>query len=109
MFKLKYRNSVSVVEVSFDEYIDLVYFVASNKIKDEDVVSITLFNEEMDLNGLATKVMSNIEAYKTAHDNSLDTEELDWEDNEDEDEDDELSSDDVRDEVLDTLNDVFSI
>ena len=45
MFKLKYRNSVGVVEVNFDSYMELVFFVASNKIKDEDFVSITLGDE----------------------------------------------------------------
>ena len=46
MFKLKYRNSVGVVEVNFDSYMELVFFVASNKIKDEDFVSITLGDEK---------------------------------------------------------------
>lgn len=101
MFKLKYleyRNSGSVEEVSFEEYMDLVYFVASNKIKDDDVVSITLFDEEMDLNGLANKVMANIEAYKIAHDKSRDVDELNWEDEESEEEEDEQESDSEEDE-----------
>lgn len=93
MFKLKYRNSGSVEEVSFEEYMDLVYFVASNKIKDDDVVSINLFGEEMDLNGLADYVATNIEAYKIANDESRNVDELNWEDEESEKEEDEQESD----------------
>ena len=78
MFKLKYRNSVSTVEVSFDEYMDLVYYVAANKIQDADVVSITLFGQQFDMTGLYDMVKEKIENFKIAEDESMDVEELDW-------------------------------
>ena len=120
MFKLKYRNSVSTVEVSFDEYIDMVYYVASNHINDADVVSITLFGQEVDLVGLYDIVKEKIEEYKTAQDENLDVEELDWEDEpEDSDCEADFASDDEDDdedycnectltgEMIDQLNNVL--
>lgn len=104
MFKLKYRNSVGVVEVNFDSYMELVFFVASNKIKDEDFVSITLGDEE-EIEGIdnlynvvADKVQEAIEA-------------RDVEDEEDE-EDDYVEDGDADDEVnaaIRELNQIFGI
>lgn len=114
MFKLKYRNSGSVEEVSFEEYMDLVYFVASNKIKDDDVVSINLFGEEMDLNGLADYVTTTIEAYKIANDESRNVDELNWEDEESKEDEDDYSEDcsidpeRLHDDVMRTLDAIFN-
>lgn len=66
MFKLKYRVNSSVEEVSFNDFRDLVYFVAQNRIADDAVESITLFGEEMSLFGLADKVMNSIDEQKAA-------------------------------------------
>jgi len=67
LFKLKYRNAVSVVEVSFESYMDLVYFVASNKIGDDQFVAITLGDREIEgLDNLYGFVTSEIEEAKAA-------------------------------------------
>ena len=67
MFKLKYRNSVSDVEVSFDSYMDLVYYVAVNKIGDDDFISITMEDQTIEgLDNLYSYVARGIEAQKAA-------------------------------------------
>ena len=107
MFKLKYRViSGSVEEVEFEDYLDMVAFVAEKKIPDDDVVSITIFGEEMSLFGLADKVADQIRAYKTANNAALDVDELDWEDGEEDEDYDESPSFDPED-INSQVNEIF--
>jgi len=104
MFKLKYRNSVGVVEVNFDSYMELVFFVASNKIKDEDFVSITLGDEEEieGIDNLYSVVADRVQEAMAARDTEA----------EEDDEDDYVEDGDADDEVnaaIRELDQIFGI
>lgn len=51
MFKFSYVNNGQVEEVEFNKYYELVRFVAQNKVRDEDFVSMSL-GEDVTINGL---------------------------------------------------------
>ena len=104
MFKLKYRNSVGVVEVNFDSYMELVFFVASNKIKDEDFVSITLGDEE-EIEGIDY-------LYNVVADRVKEAMEAERAEDEEDEEDDYVEDSDVDDEVdaaIRELDQIFGI
>jgi hypothetical protein len=51
MFKFSYVNNGQVEEVEFNKYYELVRFVAQNKVRDDDFVSMSL-GDEVTINGL---------------------------------------------------------
>ena len=51
MFKFSYVNNGQVEEVEFSKYYELVRFVAQNKVRDDDFVSMSL-GDEVTINGL---------------------------------------------------------
>lgn len=53
MFKIKFNDSTAnaTMTAEFDSYLDLVYFVADKKIRDEDFVLIN-FGDENDIVGI---------------------------------------------------------
>jgi len=99
MFKIKFNDSAAnaTMTAEFDSYLDLVYFVADKKIKDEDFVSIN-FGEDTDdiigIDGLCNYTKDVVTAAKEAQKAASEAEypEEDEDTFEDEDEEEEVES-----------------
>ena len=102
MFNIKFKDSnATVTTADFDNYLDLLYFVADKKIKDEDFVSINLGDSDIEgIDGLCayTKAMvTEVKAAQKAAEEAMkaeyqeeDGEEFVFDDEEEEDEFDEI-------------------
>lgn len=101
MFNIKFKDSNATVTADFDNYLDLLYFVADKNIKDEDFVSINLGDSDIEgINGLCayTKAMvTEVKAAQKAAEEAMkaeyqeeDGEEFVFDDEEEEDEFDEI-------------------
>ena len=101
MFNIKFKDSNATVTADFDNYLDLLYFVADKKIKDEDFVSINLGDSDIEgIDGLCayTKAMvTEVKAAQKAAEEAMnaeyqeeDGEEFIFDDEEEEDEFDEI-------------------
>jgi len=101
MFNIKFKDSNATVTADFDNYLDLLYFVADKKIKDEDFVSINLGDSDIEgIDGLCayTKAMvTEVKAAQKAAEEAMkaeyqeeDGEEFVFDDEEEEDEFDEI-------------------
>ena len=101
MFNIKFKDSNATVTADFDNYLDLLYFVADKKIKDEDFVSINLGDSDIEgIEGLCayTKAMvTEVKAAQKAAEEAMkaeyqeeDGEEFVFDDEEEEDEFDEI-------------------
>lgn len=101
MFNIKFKDSNATVTADFENYLDLLYFVADKKIKDEDFVSINLGDSDIEgIDGLCayTKAMvTEVKAAQKAAEEAMnaeyqeeDGEEFVFDDEEEEDEFDEI-------------------
>lgn len=101
MFNIKFKDSNATVTADFENYLDLLYFVADKKIKDEDFVSINLGDSDIEgIDGLSayTKAMvTEVKAAQKAAEEAMeaeyqeeDGEEFFFDDEEEEDEFDEI-------------------
>jgi len=88
--KFTYKQNNEVIEKEFNDYLDLVEFVALKGIKDEDFVSMNLGDEEISggINGLALYALRTVdkireerkaaeEEYEDEEDECEDTDDLD--------------------------------
>ena len=67
MFNIKFKDSNATVTADFDNYLDLLYFVADKKIKDEDFVSINLGDSDIEgIDGLCAYTKSMVTEVKAA-------------------------------------------
>jgi len=73
MFKFSYVNNGQVEEVEFNKYYELVRFVAQNKVRDDDFVSMS-FSDEVTINGL-----DNLAEYAIQKSNEAEEAELQYE------------------------------
>lgn len=101
MFNIKFKDSNATVTADFENYLDLLYFVADKKIKDEDFVSINFGDSDIEgIDGLCayTKAMvTEVKAAQKAAEEAMeaeyqeeDGEEFVFDDEEEEDEFDEI-------------------
>jgi len=101
MFNIKFKDSGAIMTAEFENYLDLLYFVADKKIKDEDFVSINLGDSDIEgIDGLCayTKAMvTEVKAAQKAAEEAMnaeyqeeDGEEFVFDDEEEEDEFDEI-------------------
>ena len=68
MFNIKFKDSnATVTTADFDNYLDLLYFVADKKIKDEDFVSINLGDSDIEgIDGLCAYTKAMVTEVKAA-------------------------------------------
>jgi hypothetical protein len=67
MFNIKFKDSNATVTADFDNYLDLLYFVADKKIKDEDFVSINLGDSDIEgIDGLCAYTKAMVTEVKAA-------------------------------------------
>lgn len=67
MFTIKFKDSNAVMTAEFNSYLDLVYFVADKKIKDEDFVSINFGAGEINgIDGLCNYTKDVVTEIKAA-------------------------------------------
>lgn len=67
MFNIKFKDSNATVTANFDNYLDLLYFVADKKIKDEDFVSINLGDSDIEgIDGLCAYTKAMVTEVKAA-------------------------------------------
>lgn len=68
MFNIKFKDSTNAtVTADFENYLDLLYFVADKKIKDEDFVSINLGDSDIEgIDGLCTYTKAMVTEVKAA-------------------------------------------
>lgn len=104
MFKIKFNDSTAnaTMTAEFDSYLDLVYFVADKKIKDEDFVSIN-FGDENDIvgiDGLCNYTKDVVNTVKEAQKAAL---EVEYQEEEDED----AFNDEEEEEVESAFSEVF--
>ena len=101
MFNIKFKDSGATMTAEFENYLDLLYFVADKKIKDEDFVSINIGDSDIEgIDGLCayTKAMvTEVKAAQKAAEEAMnaeyqeeDGEEFVFDDEEEEDEFDEI-------------------
>lgn len=67
MFNIKFKDSNATVTADFENYLDLLYFVADKKIKDEDFVSINLGDSDIEgIDGLCAYTKAMVTEVKAA-------------------------------------------
>ena len=67
MFNIKFKDLNATVTADFDNYLDLLYFVADKKIKDEDFVSINLGDSDIEgIDGLCAYTKAMVTEVKAA-------------------------------------------
>ena len=68
MFNIKFKDSnATVTTADFDNYLDLLFFVADKKIKDEDFVSINLGDSDIEgIDGLCAYTKAMVTEVKAA-------------------------------------------